>query len=92
MIDDLDVRLGRIASVTLTDELEGLEHAVLGRIATERAQTDTMLRLGVVAVTGALLLGGLSSLDQTRPTQAAGAFEMLGGASALAPSTLLGGS
>ena len=92
MIDDLDARLARVATVTMTNELEGLEHAVLGRIATERAQAGTTLRIGAVVVAGALFIGGLGSLGPSAPAQAAGPFEALGGASALAPSTLLGGS
>lgn len=92
MIDDLDARLARVASATMTGEFDGLEHAVLGRIATERAQAGSMLRIGAAVVTGALLIGGLGSLDLAAPAHAAGPFQALGGASILAPSTLLGGS
>lgn len=92
MIDDLDSRLARIASATMTDDLAGLEDVVLRRVAIERAQAASARRIGVAAVVAASLIGGLGSLDRGAPAAAAGPIDALGGAGMLAPSTLLGGS
>ena len=49
MTDDLDARLARIASLTMPGEIDDLNRAVLGRIATERTQAGNIRRIGVAA-------------------------------------------
>ena len=90
LLDPLDVLLdlgsGHAPTCSL-GHLHGL--GGLSDVLPQRACLDGLLE---ELVRLCLLVGGLGSLDLAAPAQAAGPFEALGGASVLAPSTLLGGS
>lgn len=90
MTIDLDDALHRLASGAPHRGLAGLEDRVLGAIASQRT-VGIGAGATLAAMAFALVLGAVSNLA---PTTAATANPLapLGAPSALAPSTLLGGS
>ena len=86
-MDDLDRALARLAGAPVPAALDDVEARVLARIGTRPVVRQS--GLGIGAVTVASLAIGMSCADLPATASPAVSLAPLGGASPLAPSTLL---
>ncbi|KQM67979.1 hypothetical protein ASE75_03680 [Sphingomonas sp. Leaf17] len=86
-MNDLDGALARLASAPVPAALDGIEGPVLARIGARPAARLT--GVGVGAMTVAALAIGMVGAELPATTSPAAWLAPLGGASPLAPSTLL---
>ncbi len=86
-MDDLDRALARLADAPAPAALNGIEARVLARIGTRPVVRQTGLGLGVVTV--AALAMGMIGAELPASASPAVSLTPLGGASPLAPSSLL---
>ena len=89
-MDELDRALARLAGAPIPTELDGMETRVLARIGPRPISPGA--RIGVGAVTVAALAIGVIGADLPATMNPAVSLAPLGGASPLAPSTLLIGA
>lgn len=88
-MDDLDRALARVAGAPLPTALEGIEDQVLARISPRPVVRQAGLGLGVVTI--AALAIGMIAAELPVTASPAVSLAPLGGASPLAPSSLLVG-
>ena len=86
-MDDLDKALARLADAPAPAALNGIEARVLARIGTRPVVRQAGLGLGVVMVAG--LAMGVIGAELPASASPAVSLAPLGGASPLAPSSLL---
>lgn len=86
-MDDLDRALARLAGAPLPTALEGIEDQVLARISARPVVRQAGLGLGVVTI--AALAIGMIGAELPATASPAVSLAPLGGASPLAPSSLL---
>jgi hypothetical protein len=92
MQDDLDRALAKLAAIPTDARVEGLDAAVMARIASDAGDARRGARLGVAAAFGALAMGVIGSTTIAAPNPARGpALAPFGASVPLAPSTLLAG-
>jgi anti-sigma factor RsiW len=86
-MDDLDRTLARLAAAPAPAALEGIEHQVLARIGTAPVMRQVGLGFGTVAAVALAI--GIIGAELPATAQPIVSLAPLGGASPLAPSSLL---
>jgi hypothetical protein len=87
-MNDLDTLLSRMKYLPVDPRVNGIDDAVLARLA-QRAQARVSVRAMALVAVFSLGVGVVGSIFPAQPLRAGSAFP-LGGPAALAPSTLLG--
>jgi hypothetical protein len=89
MMNDLDAILTRLAGMPVPSALDGIEQGVFEGVEMRVAQRQRR-KLGVVSVSGALLVGVLSAAVPSREAAAASSMAPLALVSPLSPAAILG--
>ena len=89
MTNDLDAILTRLASMPVPSALDGIDQGVFEGVGMRVAQRQRR-RVGVVSISGALLVGILSTAVPGREAAAAPTMAPLALVSPLSPAAILG--
>ena len=89
MMNDLDAILTRLAGMPVPAALDGIDQSVFDGVGRRVAQRQRR-KVGVVSISGALMVGVLSAAVPSREAAAASSMAPLALVSPLSPAAILG--